>query len=106
MEESGMQRMESIERVIDLIDPTANVLFNMPLPDAIDCVGSGDPSRIRSIDGHFALIHVRDKTIRLARSIGRPMRYFIVKRADGPCLIVAERIDAIRDWLRAKSLET
>ena len=31
----------------------------------------------------------------LARSLDRPMRYFLAKAADGPALIVAERIDEI-----------
>jgi asparagine synthase (glutamine-hydrolysing) len=41
----------------------------------------------------------------MARSIGRPLRYFIAKRADGPMLIVAERIDAIRDFLKTEGME-
>ena len=31
----------------------------------------------------------------MARSIGRPMRYFLAKQADGPCLIVAERMEEL-----------
>src|SRR5262249_32797612 len=33
--------------------------------------------------------------VMLARSLDRPMRYFLAKAADGPVLIVAERIDEI-----------
>jgi asparagine synthase (glutamine-hydrolysing) len=32
------------------------------------------------------------------------MRYFLAKRAEGPALVVAERIDAIHDWLKAEGL--
>ena len=32
------------------------------------------------------------------------MRYFLAKRAAGPVLVVAHRIDAIRDWLEAEGL--
>ena len=41
----------------------------------------------------------------MARSIGRPMRFFLAKRAAGPCLIVAERIDEIFEQLRAEGLQ-
>ena len=93
-----------IERVVDLSDPDANCIFNMSLDEAIECVGSGDPERVRAIDGQFALIHRRGQIVRMARSIGRPLRYFIAKRAEGPCLVVAERIDAIRDFLASEGL--
>ena len=42
----------------------------------------------------------------MARSIGRPIRYFIAKRPDGPNLIIAERIDTIFDYLKREGLET
>jgi asparagine synthase (glutamine-hydrolysing) len=41
----------------------------------------------------------------MARSIGRPLRYFIAKRAAGPNLIVAERIDTIYDYLISEGLD-
>src|SRR5205807_4133859 len=44
------------------------------------------------------------KTVKMARSLDRPMRYFLAKRAEGPALIVAERIDAIHQWLRTQGL--
>src|SRR5262249_17249812 len=37
--------------------------------------------------------------------IGRPLRYFIAKRHEGPCLVVAERIDEIYDFLRDEGLD-
>jgi asparagine synthase (glutamine-hydrolysing) len=40
----------------------------------------------------------------MARSIGRPMRYFLAKRAEGPCLIVAERMEEIRLALAEEGL--
>jgi asparagine synthase (glutamine-hydrolysing) len=41
----------------------------------------------------------------MARSLDRPMRYFLAKRAEGPALIVADRIDAIYAWLKSEGLE-
>ena len=44
------------------------------------------------------------QTVRLARSMDRPMRYFLAKRSDGPALIVADRIDRIHGWLKSHDL--
>jgi asparagine synthase (glutamine-hydrolysing) len=93
-----------VERLVNLLDPDGNVIFNMSVEDAIERVGSGDPEQVRAIDGQFALMHRNGKIVRLARSIGRPVRYFLAKLIDGPCLIVAERIDEIAEWLRNEGL--
>src|SRR5690348_9070249 len=100
-----MHQLATIERLVDLCDPEANVIFNMSLEEAIERVGSGDPEQVRAIDGQFALLYRDGKTVRMARSIGRPMRYFIAKRAEGPCLIVAERIDEIHQFLISEGLD-
>jgi asparagine synthase (glutamine-hydrolysing) len=94
-----MHQNATIERLVDLSDPEANVIFNMSFEEAIERVGSGDCEQVRAIDGQFALVHRRGQIVRMARSIGRPLRYFIAKRAEGPCLVVAERIDAIHEFL-------
>jgi asparagine synthase (glutamine-hydrolysing) len=93
-----------IERVVDLLDPALNEIHNMPVEEARRRVLSGDPQEVREIDGSFALVARQGKTVRLARSMDRPMRYFLAKRAEGPALIVADRIDSIfnqlkSDWL-------
>ncbi len=94
-----------IERFINLLDPAANQIFNMSVVEAEERVGSGDPAKVREIEGQFALVHRRGRTVRMARSIGRPMRYFLAKQIDGPCLIVAERIDQIDGWLKQAGLD-
>jgi asparagine synthase (glutamine-hydrolysing) len=93
-----------IERLVDLLDPDANQIFNMSVSDAVQIVGSGSLERIRNIDGHFALLHKSGSVVRMARSLGRPMRYFLAKRSDGPCLVVAERIDQIEHFLVGEGL--
>ncbi|MBA3315408.1 MAG: asparagine synthase-related protein [Planctomycetota bacterium] len=93
-----------VERLVDLLDPSANVLLNMTVEDAVKGVGSGRPEAVREIAGHFAIVHKQGTVVRMARSLGRPMRYFLVKRTEGPCLVVAERIDEIRDFLNAEGL--
>lgn len=93
-----------VERVVDRMDPAGNVLLNMTFEEALEAVGTGDPQRVGEIDGQFAILHRRGKTVRMARSIGRPMRYFLAKQVDGPCLVVAERITEIADWLNANGM--
>ncbi|MBI2481585.1 MAG: asparagine synthetase B family protein [Planctomycetia bacterium] len=99
-----MHPVATVERLVDLIDPNANVLLNMMNEEAAAAVASGDPERIRAIDGQFAIIQKRGHIVRLARSIGRPMRYFLAKQVAGPCLIVAERMEEIKQQLERDGL--
>ncbi len=93
-----------VERLVDLMDPSDNVLLNMSPQEAAAAVASGDPQRIRAIDGQFAILQKRGNLIRMARSIGRPMRYFLAKQVEGPCLIVAERMEQLRAQLEKDGL--
>lgn len=94
-----------LSRVENLMDPAGNILLNMSIEDATERVCSGDAQRVGEIDGQFAICVHEGKKVRMARSIGRPMRYFLAKKADGPCLIVAEQIQDIRNQLTAMGLE-
>ncbi len=94
-----------ISKVIDLTQPEKNVIYNMSHHEAVEIVKSGNLEAVRKIDGQFALVSVEDKTVRLARSIGRPIRYFIAKRPKGPQLILAERIDTIYEYLKKEGMD-
>ena len=100
-----MQSVQLIERLINLVDPAGNLFLNMSADEALARVASGDPEQVRAIDGQFALIHKQAKIIRMARSIGRPLRYFIAKQHAGPVLVIAERIDTIWNWLKQEGLD-
>lgn len=91
---------EYLERVVDLTDPVANRILNMSVEEARLRILHGSAEAVREINGSFALVAKEGKKVRLARSLDRPMRYFLAKRHEGPALIVANRIDAIRDWLK------
>jgi asparagine synthase (glutamine-hydrolysing) len=67
---------------------------------------SGDPEAVRAIDGSFALAAVNGITVRLARSMDRPMRYFLAKRQEGPALYVADRIDTLHRALASDGLDS
>ena len=88
-----------IDRVVDLTDPAGNLIYGMTLEEARARLRQGTAEDVRGIDGHFALITVNGTTVRLARPLGRPPRYFIAKQPDGPPLIAAERLHTIRRHL-------
>ena len=94
-----------IERVVDLLEPSLNRIHNTTADEARQRVLSGKPELVREIDGSFALLARDGKTVRMARSLDRPMRYFLAKRNEGPALIVADRIDAIYQQLKAEGLD-
>lgn len=95
---------EYVERVVDLLDPALNRIHNLTLDEARSRVLSGDAAKVAEIDGSFALLARDGKMVRLARSLDRPMRYFLAKRAEGPALIVADRMDAIYAQLQREGL--
>ncbi len=94
-----------LERVVDLLDPGLNRIYNMTVEEARARVLAGNADAVREIDGSFALIAREGKAVRLARSLDRPMRYFLAKRHEGPALIVADRIDALHAWLKSEGFE-
>jgi asparagine synthase (glutamine-hydrolysing) len=93
-----------IERVIDLTDPALNHLYGMSVEEARALVLDGPPENVNRIRGSFALIAKRGRTVRMARSLDRPLRYFLAKRKEGPALIVSDRIDSIYEWLTGEGL--
>ena len=94
-----------IERVVDLTEPEANQIYRLSVEQAREIVLNGSAEEVGRIAGSFALVARAGKTVKMARSLDRPMRYFLAKRQEGPVLIVAARIDAIYDWLKAEGLE-
>lgn len=94
-----------VERVVDLLDPSLNRIHNLTVEEARARVLSADPQAVLGIDGSFCLVAKSGKTVRMARSLDRPMRYFLAKRHEGPALIVADRMDAIYAWLKSEGFE-
>ncbi len=97
-------RERSIDSVIDLIDPAVQRIEGITVEEARRRIASGDAEAVRSIDGSFSIVSRSGETVRMARSLDRPMRYFLAKRAEGPVLVVSDRIDAIRAWLDREAL--
>ena len=91
-----------VERLVDLLDPSLNDIYNMSVEEARRRILEGTPGEVREIEGCFTIIARDGKTVRMARSLDRPMRYFLAKRIEGPALVVADRIDAIYEWLKSE----
>jgi len=94
-----------VERVVDLTEPQANQLFGLTTDAARQIILNSPAHEINKISGSFALVARCGKTVKMARSLDRPMRYFLAKRQEGPVLIVAHRIDAIYNWLKSEKLD-
>ena len=95
-----------IERVVDLLDPDGNQLYNLAADAARQRLLESPVETARQLQGSFALVARRGQTVTMARSLDRPMRYFLAKQQAGPILIVADRIDAIYQWLKSEGLES
>jgi len=93
-----------IERVVDLTEPSTNDIYNLSVEGARALLLDHGADAIKSIEGSFALLARAGKKVRMARSLDRPMRYFLAKSKEGPVLIVAARIDAIYRWLDGEGL--
>ena len=94
-----------IERVVDLLDAEANHLYDVTLEAARELLLKNPVEAARNLQGSFALIARQGQTVTMARSLDRPMRYFLAKQQAGPILIVADRIDAIYNWLKSEGLD-
>src|SRR5262249_23634839 len=88
----------------DLLDPALNRIRNASLDEARRRLFDPGPEGVRTLDGSFALVARDGIRVRLARSLDRPVRYFLAKRAAGPALFVADRIDVLRQALGAEGL--
>jgi asparagine synthase (glutamine-hydrolysing) len=86
---------QPIARVVNLIPDASQHLWSGDLGAARNALLAADPTEVLGINGSFALVAQEDERVVLARSLERPLRYFLAKAADGPVLIVAERIDEI-----------
>lgn len=84
-----------IARVVNLIPSESQRLWSADESEARCRLLASDVDEVLSLEGSFALVTQDGERVLLARSLDRPMRYFLAKASDGPVLIVAERIDDI-----------
>ena len=84
-----------VSRVVNLIPDESQRLWTTDAETVRRALLVGDADAVLHVDGSFALLAQDGERIVLARSLDRPMRYFLAKATAGPVLIVAERIDEI-----------
>jgi len=94
-----------VSRVINLIPAESQRLWTIDESEAKRRLLAGGVDAILGIDGSFALVAQDGERVVLARSLDRPMRYFLAKSTDGPALVVAERIDEIAAELARQGWE-
>jgi asparagine synthase (glutamine-hydrolysing) len=94
-----MNQQLPISRVINLIPDESQRLWSIDLASARRAILDGDVDAVLGLGGSFALWAQEGERIVLARSLDRPMRYFLAKSTDGPVLILADRMSEIVDEL-------
>jgi asparagine synthase (glutamine-hydrolysing) len=90
-----MSPAQYIAHVVNLIPEASQRLWSTTADEARALLLAGDTDAVLGLEGSFALIAQEGERVLLARSLDRPLRYFLAKAAAGPVLIVADRIDEI-----------
>ncbi|HEY1303180.1 MAG TPA: asparagine synthase-related protein [Vicinamibacterales bacterium] len=96
--------LEGVDRLIDLAGLRTSALTGATSAQLSDAVQRCDRSTLACSDGHFAATSRDGKTVRLARTIAIPLRYFVAKMYHGPFLVVATRMDEIFLWCREQRI--
>src|ERR1051325_2344800 len=95
-----MTQLQHLSRVINLISADSQPFGTIDESEARRRLLASDLDGVLGIDGSFALVVQDGERVLLARSLDRPLRYFLAKASEGPALIVAERIDQIAAELK------
>ncbi|HXH25897.1 MAG TPA: asparagine synthase-related protein [Vicinamibacterales bacterium] len=100
----GIDRLVNLNgvRTAGLVGRAGGPLAAKEIPPV---VAAADLAFLAATDGHFAAVAhgvgldgTAMPTVRLARTIGLPLRYFVAKLYHGPFLVVADRIDRLFAW--------
>jgi asparagine synthase (glutamine-hydrolysing) len=90
---------QPIARVLDLVPDASQHLYDLGAEQAREILRTEQAERVLDLHGSFALTARVEERVVMARSLDRPLRYFLAKETSGPMLVVAERIDQIRAQL-------
>jgi asparagine synthase (glutamine-hydrolysing) len=95
--------LEGVERLIDLtgFQSSADVANR---DGVLAAIRAGDTETLARTGGQFAGTARDGQTVRLARTIGVPLRYFVAKMYHGPFLVVSDRIDRIFEWCQSQRI--
>ena len=90
--------LQGIERLVDLTGVSTSALSRLDEAGIKAAIGGNDAGALSQTAGHFAGTARDGNTVRMARTIALPLRYFVAKMFHGPFLVVAERVDTLYDW--------
>ena len=96
--------IEGIDRTIDLVGVRSSGLAGADEHDIVSGIRRCDTFALAATDGHFAAMARDGRTVRLGRTIGIPLRYFVAKMFHGPFLVVSDRIDSIFEWCQSQRI--
>jgi asparagine synthase (glutamine-hydrolysing) len=96
--------LAGVERLVDLTGPRVSGLTGIDAAGMAAAVHAGDLRTLEATDGHVAAVSRDGQTVRMARTIGLPLRYFVAKMFHGPFLVVGDRIDGLYEWCRAQKI--
>lgn len=95
--------LEGFERLVDLTGTRMCGLSGLAR-DLDSVLQEADAPALAATDGHFAAAARDGQTVRLARTLGFPLRYFVAKMFHGPLLVVADRMDTIFEWCEQQKI--
>ncbi len=87
-----------VERLVDQLHPRGSGLSGATMTEVSAAVQAGDTALLARTGGHFGAVARDGQTVRLARTLGQPLRYFIAKMFHGPFLVAADRMETLYDW--------
>ena len=96
--------LEGVDRLVDLVGTRSAGLTGAPDAQIAEWTARCDAESLARTDGHFAAVGRDGRTVRLARTIGIPLRYFVAKMYHGPFLVVAHRMDQIFSWCQEQRI--
>ena len=96
--------LKGVERLVDLTGPRQSAGNGVTGAELTEAVRRGDTDALARMSGNFAGAARDGQTVRLARTLGYPLRYFVAKMFHGPFLIVADRIDTLFDWCEQEKI--
>ncbi len=96
--------LEGVDRLVDLVGTRSAGLTGASDAQVAEWTARSDAQALAGTDGHFAAVGRDGKTVRLARTIGIPLRYFVAKMYHGPFLVVGDRMDQIFAWCQEQRI--
>jgi asparagine synthase (glutamine-hydrolysing) len=96
--------LEGVDRLVDLVGTRSAGLTGASVAEVAEWTSRCEGEALANTDGHFAAVGRDGRTVRLARTIGIPLRYFVAKMYHGPLLVVADRMDRIFTWCQEQRI--